>query len=39
MIDGDKEKKDNVPEVPEDDYEHTKEYYDRDRNRVWKNLK
>ena len=40
MIDNDKEKKDNEPVVPtEDDYEHTKEYYDRDRNRAWKNLR
>ena len=31
-----KEKKD---QVPEDDYEHTKDYYDRDRNRLWKNLR
>jgi hypothetical protein len=39
--DNDKEKKDNEPVVPTEDdgVEHTKEYYDRDRNRAWKNLR
>jgi hypothetical protein len=39
--DNDKEKKDNESVVPTEDdrVEHTKEYYDRDRNRAWKNLR